>query len=123
MARGRTVLIVEDEEALRRAYRDALSMAGYEVKEARGGFEALRDIDSRRPDVIVLDLMLPGLDGFTVLNELAAQAHTRDIPIVVVTGAAGDLSWLNVACLLRKPATEEELVDVVRRCLAKGASL
>ena len=115
------MLVVEDDEALRRAYRHALSMSGYDVKEARGGFEALRDIDSHSPDAIVLDLMMPGVDGFTVLNELAAQAHTRHIPIVVVTGASGDLGWLEVACVLRKPASEEEVVEAVCKCLASDA--
>ena len=123
MVRRGTVLIVEDDEPLRRMYRQALSIAGYDVKEARGGFEALRDIDSHRPDVIVLDLIMPGVDGFTVVNELTAQAHTRHIPVVVVTGAPGDLQWMDVSCLLRKPASEDQIVEAVRRCLAKGASL
>ena len=123
MVRRGTVLIVEDDEPLRRMYRQALSIAGYDVKEARGGFEALRDIDSHRPDVIVLDLIMPGVDGYTVVNELTAQAHTRHIPVVVVTGAPGDLQWMDVSCVLRKPASEDQIVEAVRRCLAKGASL
>lgn len=121
MPGGKTVLIVEDDDELRRLYRQALALAGYEVREARGGFEALRHLDNRPPDVVVLDLMMPGVDGFTVRNELAAQAHTRDIPIVVITGSTEDLQWLDVRCVLRKPAPPDQVVEAVGRCLRSGA--
>jgi CheY-like chemotaxis protein len=123
MALGKTVLIVEDDEELRRLYRHALALAGYEVKEARGGFEALRHLDSDSPDIVVLDLMMPGVDGFTVRNELAGQAHTRNIPIVVITGSTDDLQWLDVKCVLRKPVPAEKVVEAVGDCLASGAGL
>src|SRR5688572_2247427 len=109
MALRRTVLIVEDDEGLRRVYRHALSLEGFDVAEARGGFEALRHLDQeKRPDIIVLDLGLPGVDGFAVREELAGPAHLRDIPIVVVTGATENLERLNVDCVLKKPATPDE---------------
>jgi DNA-binding response OmpR family regulator len=113
-----TILIVEDDHDLRRMYRDTLALAGYDVQEARGGFEALRRLDTDRPAAIVLDLGLPGMDGFTVRNELAAHAHTRHIPIIVVTGATENLDSLEVTCLLRKPVAPDELVTAVRKCLA-----
>ena len=123
MARTKTVLVVEDDDDLRRLYARTLTLAGYRVKEARGGFEALRLIDSEHPDAIVLDLMMPGVDGFAVLNELTGQAHTRQIPIVVVTGVSGDLQWIEAKCLLKKPATPERVVQAVRECLASGTAL
>ena len=123
MARTKSVLVVEDDDELRRLYARTLTLSGYRVKEARGGFEALRFIDSDRPDAIVLDLMMPGVDGFAVLNELAGHAHTRQIPIVVVTGVAGDLQWVDAACLLKKPVTPERVVQAVRQCLAAGTAL
>jgi|SRR5687767_11052176 CheY-like chemotaxis protein len=119
----RTVLIVEDDEDLRRVYRHALGLEGFDVHEARGGFEALRHLDQTRPDVIVLDLGLPGLDGFAVREELAGPAHLRDIPIVIVTGSTENLERLNVDCVLKKPAAPDELVQAVRRCLASGGAL
>lgn len=82
-------------------YRIALIFAGYDVQEARGGFEALRRLDSDPPDLVVLDLLLPGVDGFAVRQELAAHAHTRNIPIMIVTGSGENLDHLDVACLLR----------------------
>lgn len=123
MARTKSVLVVEDDDELRRLYARTLTLSGYRVKEARGGFEALRFIDSDRPDAIVLDLMMPGVDGFAVLNELAGHAHTRQIPIVVVTGVSGDLRWVDAACLLKKPVTPERVVQAVRQCLAAGTAL
>jgi DNA-binding response OmpR family regulator len=116
-----TVLIVEDDTDLRKYYRHALSIAGFDVQEARGGFEALRTLDLNPPDIVVLDLMLPGVDGFVVMQELAAHAHTRSIPLVVVTGSAENLDHLDVTCLLRKPVSPEDLVNVVRKCLSSGA--
>ena len=121
MAAQQTVLIVEDDADVRRMYSQALLMAGFVVREARGGFEALQKVDSDPPDIVVLDLSLPGLDGFTVHAELAAHAHTRSIPIVVVTGTTGNLDDLDVACLLRKPITPDSLVIAVKKCLASAA--
>ena len=123
MARTKSVLVVEDDDDLRRLYARTLTLAGYGVKEARGGFEALRFIDSDRPDAIVLDLMMPGVDGFAVLNELTAHAHTRQIPVVVVTGVAGDLQWIDANCLLKKPVTPERVVYAVRQCLASASAI
>ena len=120
MARRRNVLLVEDDEALRRLLRQALALAGYHVTEARAGFEALQQLDRQLPDIIVLDLVMPGIDGFTVRAELGAQAQTRDIPVVVITGVTEDLRWLDAQCLLRKPVTPEELVHAVNTCLTSG---
>jgi CheY-like chemotaxis protein len=121
MAVRRSVLVVEDDDELRRLYRHALSMGGFDVREARGGFEALRRLDSDPPDIIVLDLLMPGVDGFTVRQELASHAHTRSIPLVVVTGLVQNLDHLEVTCLLRKPVAPDDLVTVVRKCLASGS--
>ncbi|MCY0725592.1 response regulator, partial [Klebsiella pneumoniae] len=87
-------------------YRYSLSMAGYRVEDVGTGFKALRRLETLTPDLILLDLMLPGLDGRTVLEELATQAHTRKIPVLVVS-AAPDVEQLqvNVACVLPKPVT------------------
>ena len=123
MERRKTVLLVEDDEALRRMLRHSLSLSGYDVIEARAGFEALQQLDRQRPDIIVLDLLLPGIDGFTVRREVASQAQTRHIPIVVITALAEDLRWLDVTCLLRKPVTPEELVRAIEDSLTSGTPL
>ncbi|HXI22100.1 MAG TPA: response regulator, partial [Gemmatimonadales bacterium] len=84
-----TVLLVDDEDALRRVMRDLLIRDGYEVVEARTGAEALDQVDRHAPSVIVLDLNLPGIDGYTVLSELRSRPATAGIPVVVLT-AKGD---------------------------------
>jgi CheY-like chemotaxis protein len=120
--RRQTILVVEDDEDLRRLYRTALSLAGYEVLEAGDGLEALQRIDRSPPDLVVLDLLLPHLSGLAVRQEIAAQAVTRQIPIVVITGSSIDPDEMNVACFLRKPIAPDRLVETVRSCLATGAA-
>jgi CheY-like chemotaxis protein len=83
------VLLVDDEDQLRRVMRDLLERDGYSVTEARDGVEALDQIDRHAPDIIVLDLNLPGLDGYGVLSHLRSRPATVDIPVVVLT-AQGD---------------------------------
>jgi DNA-binding response OmpR family regulator len=117
MSGGKTVLVVEDDEHFRRLVNLALTFAGFEVREARDGIEALRSVDRDPPDLIVLDLSLPGVDGLAVRQEIAAQAITRDVPVVIVTGT--DITAnLNVACVLRKPVDPDDLVRAVKRCLS-----
>src|SRR5512132_513279 len=121
MARAATVLVVEDDPALRRMYRTALTLAGFEVTEAGDGLAALHFLDNRAPDIVVLDLLLPTMSGLVVQQEIAAHAHTRQIPIVIVTGSDLSLDHVKVPCVLRKPVSPESLVDAVRSCLASGA--
>jgi type II secretory ATPase GspE/PulE/Tfp pilus assembly ATPase PilB-like protein/ActR/RegA family two-component response regulator len=85
----RKVLLVDDEDALRRVMKDLLEREGYIVSEARDGVQALDQVDRTGPDVIVLDLNLPGLDGYGVLSHLRSRPATADIPVVVLT-AKGD---------------------------------
>jgi CheY-like chemotaxis protein len=86
---GACVLLVEDEEQLRRVMKDLLQREGYRVAEARDGIQALDEIDRSAPDVIILDLNLPGLDGYGVLAQLRSRPATREIPVMVLT-AKGD---------------------------------
>jgi two-component system chemotaxis response regulator CheY len=90
-AGGKSILIVEDDRDLRRIYRTALLSAGFEVREAGDGLAALRTINSHPPDLIVLDLGLPVLNGHTVLEQVQSQANTRHISIVIVTANDQDL--------------------------------
>ncbi|MFI5210800.1 MAG: ATPase, T2SS/T4P/T4SS family, partial [Gemmatimonadales bacterium] len=87
--RDATVLLVDDEDTLRRVMKDLLEREGYRVAEARDGVEALDEVDRRAPDIIVLDLNLPGMDGYTVLSKLRSRPTTRNVPIIVLT-AKGD---------------------------------
>ncbi len=86
---GTKVLLVDDEDQLRKVMRDLLEREGYAVTEASDGVEALDQVDRHAPDIIVLDLNLPGLDGYGVLSHLRSRQVTEDIPVVVLT-ARGD---------------------------------
>jgi CheY-like chemotaxis protein len=120
---GPKILVVEDDAALRRMYRVVLGFAGFTVIEAEDGLSALQQLDDRTPDLVILDLMLPTVSGLIVQQEIAAHTHTRDIPIVVVTGSEMNLDDLAVPCVLRKPVSPDQLVDTVHSCLGKGTGM
>ena len=86
----RKVLLVDDEDTLRRVMKDLLEREGYVVAEARDGVQALDQVDRFGPDVIVLDLNLPGLDGYGVLSHLRSRPATANIPVVVLTAKSDE---------------------------------
>jgi len=116
------ILVVEDNTDLRRMFKTALSLSGFDVDEASDGVEALQIIELRPPDLVVLDLMLRALDGLSVQQELAARSVTAHIPVVIVTGSSIATDSIEVACVLRKPVMPDELVRTVRLCLKSGAA-
>jgi CheY-like chemotaxis protein len=89
VSRNARVLLVDDEDSLRKVMTDLLVRDGFDVVEARNGVEALDQVDRHAPDVVVLDLNLPGMDGYSVLSELRARSATRHVPVIVLT-AKGD---------------------------------
>ena len=102
-------------------FRTALTIAGYAVDEAADGAAALYRIHNDPPTLVVLDLSLPTVSGVIVHQEISAHAHTRHIPVVIVTGSTMNLDYLNAPCLLRKPIDPEKLVAAVRQCLQAGS--
>jgi signal transduction histidine kinase/DNA-binding response OmpR family regulator/putative methionine-R-sulfoxide reductase with GAF domain len=114
------VLVVEDDPLDRQLICQALVDAGLAVAEAGDGREALAALDARRPAMVVLDLMLPGVDGFTVLDELRRRGDHPPVPVLVVTAkelTAADRSRLNggVEHILHKNAdVEEQVIPRVR---------
>jgi DNA-binding response OmpR family regulator len=83
---SKTVLIVEDEEAVRELEKFILEQQGYDVMEARDGLEGLAKAEFRKPDLILLDLMMPDVSGGRMFDEMKRHPTTSGIPIVVVTG-------------------------------------
>jgi CheY-like chemotaxis protein len=126
--RGLTVLVVEDDEDLRSLVRRILEREGYSVTEAENGRAALARAREAPPGLILLDLMMPEMDGFEFVTELRGQAWGRSIPIIVVTAmelTAADRERLNggVQRILRKGGyTREALLaevrDMVAACVA-----
>jgi CheY-like chemotaxis protein len=83
-----TVLICDNEEVLRTLVRDALSIGDYEIVEARDGDESVRAARSCEPDLIVLDMMMPGRTGLEVLGELRSEPRFEQTPVIMLTARA-----------------------------------
>lgn len=85
---SKRILVVEDQEDNRKIVRDLVTASGYELVEATTGEEGLELAESERPDLILMDIQLPGLDGYEVTRRIKANPGLRHIPIIVVTSYA-----------------------------------
>ena len=83
--KGKTILFIEDESAIQKTFSDALKKEEYEIISALDGEVGLRLAKEKKPDLILLDLVLPKLDGFQVLQSLKSNETTRAIPVIVLT--------------------------------------
>jgi two-component system, cell cycle response regulator DivK len=88
MSTEKRILVVEDQEDNRRILRDMLTNAGYEVIEADNGGEALRSASACRPNLILMDIQLPVIDGYETTRRLKADPAMRSIPVIVITSYA-----------------------------------
>src|SRR5438874_13009031 len=114
------ILAVDDERHIVRLVQVNLERQGYEVVTAFDGKEALEKVHSEKPDLVVLDVMMPYMDGFEVLQNLKKDPNTRDIPVIMLTAKAQDADvfrgWQSgVDCYLTKPFNPMELIAFVRR--------
>jgi two-component system, OmpR family, alkaline phosphatase synthesis response regulator PhoP len=114
------ILAVDDEKHIVRLVQANLDRAGYEVVCAYDGKEALQKVEEENPDLIVLDVMMPYMDGFEVLQNLRRNPATRDIPVIMLTAKAQDADvfkgWQSgVDCYLTKPFNPMELLSFVKR--------
>jgi CheY-like chemotaxis protein len=117
MAKPR-VLIVEDNSDVRRLYAIGLNQRGYEVKLAANGAEAVERIASEKPDIVLLDWVMPLMDGGEVLARIA---DGPDVPIIVISGHPAPPHVTGnprILCWLTKPVTIDELVTQIQRPLA-----
>ena len=131
-ALGRHVLLVDDDDMMRRGMRGALEQDGWQVSEAENGRVALARLADTRPDIIMLDLVMPEMDGFEFLVEMRSHAEWRDVPVLVVTAkdlTAEERSHLNgdVTRVLQKGGAElpellREIVRVLPRSIERGQS-
>jgi CheY-like chemotaxis protein len=112
---ARRILVVDDDESVRKLVHDVLVLEGYDVTSAEDGFAALRAVEATRPDCVVLDVMMPGMDGHAVLSRLRARPTEKDLPVVMLTAMADDQSawqaWTEgVDYFLAKPFEPAELI-------------
>lgn len=119
MATQEQVLVVENDPDIRAAVAETLALEGYRVSQAANGSEGLKRARSEHPDVILLDLMMPVMDGWGFRAQQEADPSISGIPVVVVTACPPQdprLRALRPTALLLKPFNLDDLVDVVRRC-------
>ena len=83
------MLLIEDDPLMLRLYRKIFELEGYEIELAAGGQEGLDKAKSDKPTLVLLDIMMPKMDGFEVLGKLKEDPETKDIPVVVLTNLAG----------------------------------
>ncbi|MBN1459297.1 MAG: response regulator [Armatimonadetes bacterium] len=120
---GKKIMAVDDERHIVRLIQVNLERAGYQVITAFDGPDALKKVENERPDVIVLDVMMPKMDGFEVLKRLQANPETRGIPVIMLTAKAQDADvfrgWASgVSAYLTKPFNPLELLTFVKRILS-----
>ena len=121
----KNVMVVEDNEKNRKLMRVVLKAKGYNIIEAATGEEALNLLKNQKPDIILMDIQLPGIDGLTLIKQIKASVITKDIPIIAVTAYAmkGDeQKILDTGCdaYVSKPINTQELPLIVEKYIKKS---
>jgi CheY-like chemotaxis protein len=116
------ILVVDDYQDAREMYAEYLQFSGFRVAEARNGNEAVDQAFALKPDLILMDLSLPGMDGWEATRRLKADESTRHIPIVALTGhalagASDGAKKAGCDSFVTKPCLPDDLVVEVRRML------
>lgn len=119
-----TILIVEDQEDNRKILRDLLTSQGYQVIEAIDGQTGIQLARDHRPDLILMDIQLPGIDGYEATRQIKADENLRDTPLIVVTSYAlsGDSQKAFAAgcdAYIAKPFSPRQMLSTVQEFLAK----
>ena len=109
------ILVIDDDPSVRSLVADSLEIEGYEVHTAEDGFSGLRAIEAHKPDCVLLDVMMPGLDGHQVLQRLRAAEDRPALPVVMLTAYSDDATawqaWTEgVDYFLAKPFEADELL-------------
>ena len=121
----KSILCIEDEPEMIDLMRLILGRRGFAVKGAAGGIEGLRIIRAERPDLVLLDLMMPDMDGWEVYQKMKANDATKSIPVIVVTAKAQSIDkvlGLHIAKVddyITKPFGPQELLESVEKVLAR----
>ena len=119
---SKRILVVEDQPDSRQIIRDMLAGTDYEITEAENGAEALAAIGKQRPDLILMDIQLPIMDGYTAMNQIKADPALRSIPIIAVTSyalASEEKKARAAGCddYVTKPFSPRQLLGKIRQYL------
>lgn len=124
--RPKVILVVEDDPQQRTLYARVLGMAGYQVLEAGNSSDALAQVHDHRPDLVLMDVTLPGPSGWNATREIKSHPETHRIPVLVITGRVGfsdrDASFASGSdAFLEKPVLPQRLLEEVARLLEQQA--
>jgi signal transduction histidine kinase/CheY-like chemotaxis protein len=120
---AKRILIIDDEERFRYLLKQNLRESNVVIQESSSGLEGIREAEAERPDAIILDLTMPGMSGFEVLDALKTRAATRDIPVVICTSRIlahqeqVELEGKTIAILSKEERGHAEIADVIRRAV------
>ncbi len=118
---SKTVLVADDERSITDLVAFALELEGYRVIQAFDGPSALKQAETEHPQLIMLDIMMPGMDGRDVSRRLKQNPSTKDVPILLFSAAPNpDLSRAQADAYLPKPFDLDRLIEVVRRLLKEN---
>ncbi len=119
------ILVVDDEQAITDAICEALTLLGYRATSAPDGYRALAEVERERPDLVVLDVMMPRMDGLELLRTLRANSATSDIPVVLLTALGSDADVVRgirsgATMYLTKPVEISRLTALLSAILGPG---
>ncbi len=122
----RSVLVVDDEPNIVLSLEFLIKQAGYEVRIARDGDAALKAIEERLPDLVLLDVMMPKRDGFDVCETIRANPVWKDVPIIMLTAKGRDIERekglaLGADAYITKPFSTRDALDQIRQFLGESA--
>ena len=121
------VLIVDDNESFRRLNAEFLKMDGHEVLTARNGRETLALIREERPDVLLLDIMMPGMDGYEICRQIKSDPGTQDIMVAMITALPSSERFKSFQAgadeHITKPIPSRQLRDTVRQLAARRETM
>ena len=120
---AKTILIVEDEPKNMTLTRDLLKISGYQTIEAVDGVQGVEKAKASKPDLILMDIMMPRMDGYAACREIKADPSTRLIPVVMLTAVGYDLSkklakQMGADGYVTKPFNRQQLLDAITPLLA-----
>ena len=122
---GKTILVIEDDPAVQTLVRKALGMYGFAVQVADDGLDGLMKLEAMKPDLIIIDMMMPRLDGMTFVKAIKGRGETRGIPVIFLTAKSDPKSMIegiNVGArfYVTKPFQIDDLIGKVQKALKVG---
>ena len=126
---GKRILLVDDDPDIRDVMTIVLESAGYDVSSASDGQECLDRLRQEKPDLLILDLLMPRIDGFAVYKELQSPGWSSHMPVLIVTSVREEASrrryeletgqTLNISSYIEKPITPESLIETVGKLIKR----